>query len=133
MLIVFDTTPDKELKTPLSNSTMQRVKEMVKSPYRNDKEDGVDCFYRYFYKAPVKEMPCDAIIKKIIGGEFCKNKNYSSCVYFFNLSQNLLFHLYDDRGADLISPDKDTIISYYSLNDMILDYDRSEMEKGFEI
>lgn len=49
-------------------------------------------------------------------------------VYFVCAKDNVLFHLYDDRGADLVTDKKEKIQHiYYELNDLILDYDRKKL------
>lgn len=54
-------------------------------------------------------------------------------IYFLNIDKNLIFHMYDDRGLDIISTDKDTLRPIYKMhNEWILDYDRVEIEKQFE-
>jgi hypothetical protein len=53
-------------------------------------------------------------------------------VYFVNIDKKLIFHMYDDRGLDIIATDKETIRSIYKKhNDWILDYDRVQIDKQF--
>ncbi|NTW33687.1 MAG: DUF3885 domain-containing protein [Bacteroidetes bacterium] len=54
-------------------------------------------------------------------------------VYFLNIDKKLIFHMYDDRGLDIIATDKETIKQIYKKhNDWILDYDREQIDKQFE-
>jgi len=54
-------------------------------------------------------------------------------IYFVNIDKKLIFHMYDDRGLDLISADKETLRPIYKKhNDWILDYDRKQIDKQFE-
>ncbi|MBP6301945.1 MAG: DUF3885 domain-containing protein [Bacteroidia bacterium] len=54
-------------------------------------------------------------------------------IYFINIDKKLIFHMYDDRGLDLISTDKETLRPIYKKhNDWILDYDRKQIDKQFE-
>jgi len=54
-------------------------------------------------------------------------------VYFVNIDKKLIFHMYDDRGLDLISADKEKLRPIYKKhNDLILDYDRERIDKQFE-
>jgi len=54
-------------------------------------------------------------------------------IYFVNIGKKLIFHMYDDRGLDIISSDKETIRPIYiKHNNWILDYDRKEIDKQFE-
>ncbi|KMY51598.1 DUF3885 domain-containing protein [Peribacillus loiseleuriae] len=53
-------------------------------------------------------------------------------IYFVNLSKKIIFHLYDDRGCDVLAADKETIrFLYEECNDWILDYDREEIDLLF--
>jgi hypothetical protein len=59
---------------------------------------------------------------------------YTSSVYFYNRTKKLLFHPYDDRGADLIGPDRESLRPYYkALNDLLLDWNRGDMDKKWKI
>lgn len=54
-------------------------------------------------------------------------------VYFINIEKKLIFHMYDDRGLDLISADKELLRPIYKqCNDWILDYDRERISKQFK-
>ena len=54
-------------------------------------------------------------------------------VYFVNIDKKLIFHMYDDRGLDIVSADKETLRPIYKKhNDWILDYDREQIDKQFE-
>ncbi|MBL1226182.1 DUF3885 domain-containing protein [Enterococcus sp. BWR-S5] len=53
--------------------------------------------------------------------------------FFYNSSKKLLFHIYDDRGCDIWSPDKETAAFYYQkYQKYILDYDRKEIDSWFQ-
>ncbi|MFV8347458.1 DUF3885 domain-containing protein [Flavobacterium sp. ZB4P13] len=54
-------------------------------------------------------------------------------IYFINIDKELIFHMYDDRGLDIISTDIETIKPIYKKhNDWILDYDRKQIDKQFK-
>lgn len=54
-------------------------------------------------------------------------------VYFMNIDKKLIFHMYDDRGLDVIAADKETIKPIYTKhNDWILDYDREQIDAQFK-
>ena len=54
-------------------------------------------------------------------------------IYFVNIDKKLIFHMYDDRGLDLISSNKETLRPIYNKhNAWILDYDRKRIDKQFE-
>ena len=54
-------------------------------------------------------------------------------IYFLNIDKKLIFHMYDDRGLDIVSAEKETLRPIYeNHNDWILDYDREQIDKQFE-
>jgi len=53
-------------------------------------------------------------------------------IYFVNVTRKMIYHLYDDRGCDVIASNKEDLRSLYEdLNDWILDYDREQIDKLF--
>ncbi|MHA7966805.1 DUF3885 domain-containing protein [Paenibacillus sp. CAU 1782] len=53
-------------------------------------------------------------------------------VFFINVTTGTIFHIYDDRGCDVISASKDALMSIYEkYNDWILDYDRAWIDETF--
>lgn len=53
-------------------------------------------------------------------------------IYFVNVTRKMIYHLYDDRGCDVIASNKEDLHSLYDdLNDWILDYDREQINKLF--
>ena len=71
----------------------------------------------------------EEIIKADLGSG---NFFLTSSVYFVCTKDNVLFHLYDDRGADLVADKKVNIQHiYHKLNDLISDYDREIIDNIF--
>ncbi|GLF91712.1 hypothetical protein Saga11_29710 [Bacillus safensis] len=53
-------------------------------------------------------------------------------IYLINLSKKMIFHLYDDRGCDLIAADAERLRPVYEgLQHWLLDYDRAQMDGLF--
>lgn len=68
------------------------------------------------------------IVKADIGGINALVSN----VYFVNTDCNLLYHLYDDRGVDIVAKDKGTLYPLYKkYNDWILKYDKEKIDLKF--
>jgi hypothetical protein len=58
---------------------------------------------------------------------------YSGRVYFVNLTRNLIFHMYDDRGLYVIATQPATLHPIYlAHNAWHLPYGRPRMEEIFE-
>jgi hypothetical protein len=55
-------------------------------------------------------------------------------IYFININKKLIFHMYDDRGLDIIATDKETLRPIYEKhNEWILDYDREKIDDIFRL
>lgn len=137
VLAIFDLTPDRRLSQELQACRTQRVRAKRTSPFPGEYADdtGQTYFYRNLYWAAAKEIPFDAILGRIAevntvtGGDY----RYASSVYFYNRTKKLLFHPYDDRGADLIGPDRESLRPYYlGLNDLLLDWNREDMDRKWK-
>lgn len=54
-------------------------------------------------------------------------------LYFLNLDRGLIFHMYDDRGLDIIAGDRQTLRPLYAqFNPWLLDHDRARMDQMFQ-
>ena len=54
-------------------------------------------------------------------------------VYFINRNRNVILHMYDDRGMDLIAPSVEDLKAIYQQHkNWVLDYRRSAVEELFE-
>ncbi|MFE8697394.1 DUF3885 domain-containing protein [Cytobacillus sp. FJAT-53684] len=53
-------------------------------------------------------------------------------IYFINITRKMIYHLYDDRGCDVIASNKEELRPLYEkFNDWILDYDRERINQLF--
>ena len=53
-------------------------------------------------------------------------------IYFINITRKMIYHLYDDRGCDVIASNKKELRPLYEkFNDWILDYDREQINQLF--
>lgn len=125
VLLIFDGTPDRELKEALKVCRMQRIRAPLQPPFpEEDEEEEKVFFYRYYYHGSGSKFPFQAVLQRAFSWKYG--------VYFYNRTKKLLFHPYDDRGADLIAADPEALPPYYeSLHDLLLDWDREEMARKF--
>lgn len=134
VLVIIEKTPDREVKAAFSDCSLRRVRAKVLSPFTDDiDDDGEETyFYRYLYGGIAAQIPGDILLERIVMGEVFGGEHpyYSSCVYFCNVTKKLLFHLYDDRGADLVAFSPEALIPVYQeKDDMLLDWDREVMAR----
>lgn len=54
-------------------------------------------------------------------------------IFFLNIDKKVIFHMYDDRGADIIASDIETLRPIYdSYNNWLLQYDLEKMNSALE-
>ena len=54
-------------------------------------------------------------------------------IYFVNRTRNIILHMYDDRGMDVIAAGRNDLQAIYDEHkDWILDYDRKQIVETFE-
>lgn len=105
--------------------------EKVLSEYE---EDGDQITHYELYWALDKinwsiETVIDEIILADIGGLNC----LASSVYLVHPEEKILYHLYDDRGLDLVAKDKSKLYPLYErFNEWILDDDRETIDHTFK-
>lgn len=132
VLIIIDRTPDKELKAKFSRCQMRRVRTLAYPAFLEDQEEYEPVwFHRYFYLGNSSDIPETLLLRRIVEGEVLGGNHpyFSSCVYCYNVTKGFLFHLYDDRGADLIGFSREFMVEYYhKLNGLLLDFDRKRMD-----
>lgn len=104
-----------------------------------DEEDAM-AIHRFSLKCQKTDLRFVQLLQAICYEDFnhpttiLKNNPESGIeVYFMNLSKKLIFHLYDDRGCDVLAADQENIrFLYEQYNDWILDYDRQEIDAVFQ-
>lgn len=96
--------------------------------------DGYECQIKacYWY---LRKLTFDwkKLFRDIVYTDFKEPHFLASNVFFLNTTAEILYHLYDDRGLDVVAIDKMTLQPIYqSYHTRLLDYDREAMKKVFE-
>ena len=53
-------------------------------------------------------------------------------IYFIHIDKKIIFHMYDDRGLDIVASDIETLKPLYkTYNNWLLDYDREQIDQLF--
>ncbi|PJJ59051.1 DUF3885 domain-containing protein [Hymenobacter chitinivorans] len=88
---------------------------------------------RMNFTAKAAAIPADAILAAIANQDFGdRSPVIRGDLFFLNLTRGLIFHMYDDRGLDIIAVDKATLQPLFkTYNSWILDYDRAQVEAAF--
>lgn len=81
----------------------------------------------------LKQVDYKGILKAIGYADFPSMGNYiSDGIYFIHPKKNIVFHMYDDRGLDIVAVRTEELMKLYNeFNDWILDYDREKIEQTF--
>ena len=103
----------------------------IKSELTHDDEDE---FIHVFLLWNLNDFNPNKLLEEIIKADLGSGNFFlTSSVYFVCAKDNVLFHLYDDRGADLVTDKKEKIQHiYYELKDLILDYDSEKIDDIFK-
>ena len=76
-----------------------------------------------------KETLLREIIISDLGGEHL----LTASVFWIWSNDHVMFHLYDDRGADLVAAEKSAIKEvYFRFHEWILKYDREKIQSTFD-
>lgn len=83
----------------------------------------------------LKKTKCqlDKLLLEIIKGDIGGFSFLSSNVYMLNTESPILYHLYDDRGVDIVANDKTLLLPLYKkYNDWVLQHDKNKIAQIFE-
>lgn len=103
-------------------------------PYLNHEEDddGAYPIRRFLLNCKPTEIRYIPMIKAICNQDMGIKPSLYHRVYFINKSKNTIFHIYDDRGCDLLAASTEAVRGIYNqYNEWILDYDRNQIDKVF--
>jgi hypothetical protein len=86
----------------------------------------------YWDLSAIKFQP-DELLREIIKGDIGGCKELVSSTYLIDSHNFILFHLYDDRGLDVVAANKELLRPLYeSFNAWILDHDRKKIDLMFK-
>ncbi|GAB3227853.1 hypothetical protein GCM10027346_11680 [Hymenobacter seoulensis] len=87
---------------------------------------------RAHFVTSASQIPHAAILAAIANQDFCRTPALHGQVFFLNQRTGLAFHMYDDRGLDILGPDAESLLHLYeAYNELILDYDRTRITALF--
>lgn len=93
---------------------------------------GANPVYLY-WQLEQMEYDISKLFREITMGDLGGNPDFVSSVYLVNTAEIFLFHLYDDRGADVAAVHSEQLHFFYEhFNDWILDHDREKIDQIFK-
>ncbi|WP_234969360.1 DUF3885 domain-containing protein [Bacillus massilinigeriensis] len=101
--------------------------------FPEDDEEGTYKTHRFSLKCKTSDFRYVPLLKAICNQDLGIRPRFSHRVYFININRKTIFHVYDDRGCDLLASSPAAISDIYSgYNNWVLDYDRIAIEKVFK-
>jgi hypothetical protein len=89
--------------------------------------------YRFMITCQVYQLDFHKLLRAICNKDVGIKPKISHDVFFLNLNKGTIYHVYDDRGCDVISISNQALKEiYFKYKNWILDYDRKTIEKTFE-
>jgi len=101
--------------------------------FAEDDEDGKYKTHRFHLKCTTSDLKYMHLLKSVCNYDLGIQPNIFHRVYFLNIKQKTIFHVYDDRGCDLLATSSESIRDIYNkYNEWILDYDKENIDKVFK-
>lgn len=99
----------------------------------HDKHDNETCTYTLtWFEQSARNFQYGLILAGIANADHGRFPTLSGRVYFANPRTNVIMHMYDDRGLDIIAKAKSTLTPLYRhFNGWVLDYDRNRIDALF--
>jgi hypothetical protein len=104
-----------------------------KPDYDEDSNHLSGYFKGYSLLCPLNQVDYKGILKAIGYADFPSMGTYiSDGIYFIHPKDNIVFHMYDDRGLDIVAIRTEELMKLYNeFNEWILDYDKEKIEGIF--
>lgn len=102
--------------------------------FREECVDSGNCFLRehLYWDLTKGNLEMDKLLSEIIKSDIGGFSGLCSNVYLLYPESAVLYHLYDDRGADIVAADKRALLPLYrKYSDWILQYDRVKIDRVF--
>jgi len=101
--------------------------------FSGDDEESDFKTHRFTLMCKPSDFNYVSMVKAICNLDMGIKPSIENRVYFININKKTIFHVYDDRGCDLIATSAESIKDIYDkYNNWILDYDRNEIDMVFK-
>ncbi|MBD8033005.1 DUF3885 domain-containing protein [Solibacillus merdavium] len=89
--------------------------------------------YRFEIACKADEIAVLKLLRAVVNSDLGVKPNIPHRVYILNKRTQTIFHVYDDRGCDVLGSNVETLRPLYEqYNDWILDYDREAITRMFK-
>lgn len=131
LILRIDVYDKKEITKVLKTLQLKTPHETVINKYVEDVEEMTH--YELYWSLDDINWSEETLIHEIILADIGGLNSLASSVYLLHPNEKILYHLYDDRGLDVVAKDYEKLFSLYeTFNDWILDYDRESINKIFK-
>jgi hypothetical protein len=109
-----------------SDSETEKIFNRISNRYESNEK-----WNRLIVKGKIENIDTKNLILGLCNTDFSTMKPcIREEVHLININKKLIFHIYDDRGLDILTTDKKILNELYDqFNKWILEYDRKEIEK----
>lgn len=136
-LLRIDAYPDEvftEEKIVLSicrEASLPKPHEIKITPFQWEKEDEVITQLQLYWDLNNFDFKPNVLLEQIIKADIGGNITFVSSVFFVDTYNVILYHVYDDRGADLVAKNKESLYPIFiRFNNWILNCDREKIESS---
>ncbi|WP_182914148.1 DUF3885 domain-containing protein [Paenibacillus sp. 1011MAR3C5] len=118
--------------TFLSDQLQQAIEEIYKEPSLDEDTNELTGYsIMYGVRCMVSDVDCASLLGAI-GGFSEKKESVVDRLYFIDPDRRIVFHMYDNRGIDIVASRKEDITFLYNrFNEWILYYDREQIDEIF--
>lgn len=122
---------DEEIADILSSAKLPYPQEITKREIIQDDEQSKIAML--FWDLGIAQLSKERLLKEIIISDLGGEHLLTASVFWLWSGSNIMFHLYDDRGADLVASEKSAIQDIYTrFYNWILEYDKERITSTFE-
>ncbi|MBQ1275444.1 MAG: DUF3885 domain-containing protein [Cellulosilyticum sp.] len=137
-LLRIDAYPDEaftEEKIALSicrEASLPKPDEIKMIPFQWEEDDEMITQLQLYWDLDHFDFEPSVLLEQIIKADIGGSRTFASSVFFVDTYDMILYHVYDDRGADLVARDKESLYPIFKkFNNWILDNDREKINRIF--
>ncbi len=108
-----DGVAKKEIQIICKVGNLPMPQEHYIKPFKWEEDDEMVYQHQLYWDLEKIAFNPNKILKEIIKADIGGNNQFASNIYFVDTRNLILFNLYDDRGADLVASDRETLRSIY--------------------
>lgn len=129
----IENTVTKVFSNYISKIDFRRViKQEQEFRYKDSNESDGIVTIRYCANVKSQHLKLEGLVEAIANRILGLEPTVDGDIYLLNITSKTIFHLYDDRGLDIVAESKETLRGVYKqYNSWILDYDRVSIDAMF--